>query len=78
MYDLAVAKLTETGLRGAIPELWVYAIHRRAVSTMIRARPSHTSSLCRWAPACHISGVIITVWHAIPDQTLERSNRAIP
>ena len=29
VYDLPVAKLTEAGLRSAIPELWVYAIHRR-------------------------------------------------
>ena len=60
MYDLAVAKLTETGLRGAIPELWMYAIHRRVVSTVIRTGPSHTPSLWRWAPVCHIRVKIST------------------
>ena len=57
---MAVAKLTETGLRGAIPELWVYAIHRRTVSTMIQTRPFHTPSLWRWAPVCHIGVKIST------------------
>ena len=60
MYDLAVAKLTETGLRGATPELWMYAIHRRVASTVIRTGASHTPSLWRWAPVCHIGVKIST------------------